>query len=153
VGRVAGEEQAAVPHRLADVAAHRDDALLGDRALLQPEAVAGHPRLQLLPDPLIRPVLDRVGRVALEVHPLDLGRAGADQREAALVVRVDQLSRGRRRLGQNAEPAERVDPEVVAADRVRDGTPADPVGAVTAADEVAEQLACVTLRGREADRG
>src|SRR3954470_6560955 len=152
VGGVAGEEQAAVLHRLADEAAHRDDAFLEDLALLEPEALALGPGLQLRPDPVVGPVVGRVVRVALEVETLDAGRAGADQREAALVAGVDQLVRGGRRLGEDAEPAERVDAEVVVADgALGHGGPADAVAAVAAGDEIADELSGLALLGRAGD--
>ena len=92
--------------------------------------------------------------IALEVHALHVGRAGRDQREAALVVGVDQLVRGRRRLGQDAEPAERIDPEVVLAHAAfRNGRAADAVAAVAAGDEVAGEFLVLALLGGEADLG
>ena len=74
----------------------------------------------------------------LQVQPRDLGRAHAVEREAALVVRVDQLVVRRRRLGEDAEPRERVR-------RARRSVSApcgidcaaDAVEAVAAGDEVA----------------
>ena len=47
--------------------------------------------------------------IALYIHPLHVGRARAEQCEAVLLVGVDQFVPGQRRLGQNAEPAERID--------------------------------------------
>src|SRR5262245_14277265 len=113
VRRIAREVEPAVLHRLADVAAHGQDALLENPAFLQPESVlAGDARLQLRPDPVLRPVLDLVVRVALEVQPLHLRRAAADQGKTALVTCIDELLAGARRLAEDAEPAERVDAQI-----------------------------------------
>ena len=67
--------------------------------LLQAKSVAGHPRLKFRPDPRLVPVIDAVARIALEVHPLHLRRARADQREAPLVMGVDQF------IGRRLRPA------------------------------------------------
>src|SRR5262249_46384028 len=135
------EEEPAEPHRLDDEAAHLDDALLEDRPFGQRPAVVGRePGLELRPDSLVRPVGDVVVGIALEVEALDLRRARADQGEAALVVVVDQLFSGPRRPGEDAEPAERVQPRVLGQPSRRYGWPRDAVEAVAAGDEVAGQL-------------
>src|SRR6185503_3746695 len=60
------------------------------------------------------------------------------EREAALVMRVDELVHRRRHLRENAEPAERI----CALERLsRNRLPADAVEAVAAGDRVALQLA------------
>ena len=51
------------------------------------------PRLQLLPDALVGPVVDVIVGIALEVEALDLRGARAHQGEAALMKGVDQLFR------------------------------------------------------------
>ena len=84
------------------------DALLEDRALLERPAVDAEARLQLVPDPLVRPLVDVLVGLALDVEAAEARRAQAEQREAALVVRVDELVARRRDLGEDAEPAERV---------------------------------------------
>ena len=66
------------------------------------------PALQLLPDALVRPLVEWLVGAALEVEARELRRAHAVEREAALVVGVDQLLVRRRGLGEDAEPAERV---------------------------------------------
>ena len=105
-------------HGLADEAAHGDDALLNDRALSWRPAVVGRqPSAEFGPDALVRPVGDVVVWIALEVQPLQIGRACAHQRKAARVMRVDQLVRRWWRLGEDAEPAERVDSRVLGACR------------------------------------
>ena len=85
---VAGQEQPLVLHRLDDERAHRRDALLEDRP-----AVDRHPEaaVELVPDRVVGPRL-LVG-LALQVHAGDLRRAQRGEREAALVVGVDQLLR------------------------------------------------------------
>src|SRR6185436_18942337 len=93
-----------------------------------------------LPDAAVGPVLQLVVRVALEVQALDLRRARADQREAAIVVRVDQLVGGRRRLDQDAEPAEGIDARELAPCARGNRRPRDAVEAVAAADEIALEL-------------
>ena len=89
MGRVAGEEQPAVPHWLHHHAAHRGHPLVEHLASLQSRLAEPCP--QLLPDPVLGPG----GRVLvsghLQVEAADLGRPHALQREAALVVGVDQL--------------------------------------------------------------
>ena len=68
------------------------------------------------------------------------------------MVGVDQLVAGRRRLGQNAEPPCRIDPEIVLPDGAgRDRRTADAMAAVAAGDEVADELPGAALRRREGD--
>ena len=88
---VAREEEPPVLHRLDDEAAHAGHALLDDRPLVQRPAGQPEPRAQLLPDALVRPLVERLVGPALEVEPRELRRAHAVEREAALVVRVDEL--------------------------------------------------------------
>src|SRR5690349_21813524 len=65
---------------------------------------------------------------------------------------IDELLGRRRRLSQDAEPAERVDAEVVLAHApFRNSRPADAVTAVAAGDEVADELFFFTLLRGEAD--
>src|SRR5215217_5936751 len=138
---VPGEEEPAVAHRLGDEAAHRDDALLGDLPFRErPVVVGGEPRVELLPDPPVGPVVGVVVGVALEVEALDLRRTSADQGEASLVVRVDQLLRRPRRLDKNTEPAEGIFPLVLGARILRDGGAAHPVETIAPGDEVALQI-------------
>src|SRR5215471_9786769 len=54
----------------------------------------------------VRPVLDVVVRGALQVEPCQGRRAHGVKRKAALVIGIDQLVFGRRRFGQNPDPAE-----------------------------------------------
>src|SRR5947209_7014339 len=118
------------------VTAHCYYALLEDAAFGEPPAFGGlEPRVQLLPDAAVGPVLDLVVRIALQVEALDLRRARADEGEAALVMRVDQLLGRGGRLDQDAEPAERVDAREFMAHARRDRGPRDAVEAVAAGDE------------------
>ena len=107
VRAVAGEEQPPVLHRLDHEAAHRRDALLQHLAFGE-LARAAEPRVQLVPDARVRPVLDVLVVVALQIEPRQRRRAHGVERKAAVGVGIDQLVIGRRRLRQNAEPAERI---------------------------------------------
>src|SRR5262249_4209244 len=139
VGGIAGEKKPAVLHGLDDEAAHGGDALLQHRAFGK-FARAAEAGMQLLPDARVRPVLDVVVRGALQVEPRQGRRAHGVKRKAALVIGVDQLVFGRRRFGQNPDPAEWI---FAIIDRERGGgnaRPANTVKAVAAADEVAGKL-------------
>src|SRR6266702_7165774 len=72
--------------------------------------------------------------------PAALGRAHGAERKAAGVVGVDEFVADRRRIGQNAEPAERIDPLELLDRRRRDAGAADAVKAVATGDEVAIDL-------------
>ncbi len=61
---VAGEEQAAVLHRLDDEAAHAGDALLEDLAGVQRPALEPEAPLELVPDPLVGPLVEILVRAA-----------------------------------------------------------------------------------------
>ena len=65
-------------------------------------------RLQLVPDAVVRPLGDLLVRAALHVETAELRRAEAQERESALVVRVDELVVRRRDRGEDPEPAELV---------------------------------------------
>ena len=137
---IAGEEDAAVLHRLDHDAAHRDHALVDDRALAQRPAVEREPRLELLPDARIGPPRGVVVGTTLEVQALQRRRARADQREPALVQRVDQLVGRAGRLREHAEPAGRVRALVGAAACREDQLAARTVEPVAAGEEVAGEL-------------
>ena len=102
------QEQPAALHRLDDEAAHRRDAALQDRAFRQRESIARRAHLQLRPDPIVRPRRDVLVRRALQIQPAQRRRAHRQQRESALMADIDILLGRRRRLGQDAEPAERI---------------------------------------------
>ena len=107
---VAGQEHAPVPHRRLHVAAHRQDALVGDRAGGQLPAVlpVPEPGGQLVPDAVVGPG-GGVGAVGhLQVEPAHRRGPHRVQREPVRVPRVDQLVGGRRDVGQDPEPRVRV---------------------------------------------
>src|SRR5918999_3532435 len=145
VDGVAGQEQAPVLHGLGHEAAHRGDALLDDRPLLERPALAREASVQLLPDPLIRPALDVLVGLALEVEAGDLRRAHAVEREAAVVVAVDELIARGLDLGQDAEPAEWVGALAVAERAVGHGGAADAVVAVAARPHLAAEVPLLAL--------
>ena len=146
---VAGQEQAAVLHRLDHEAAHRRDALLQHLALGQ-LARAAQPLMQLVPDARIGPSLDLLVVVALQIKPRQRHRAHGVEREAAVGVGVDQFVIRRRRLRQDAEPAERIVALEHAEHAVGKARPADAVETVAAGDEVAFDLLRLAAM-READ--
>ena len=115
----------------------------GPSASVQPSQPEAH--LQLLPDALVRPLGDVLVGPALDVEAAELGRAQAEQREAALVMGVDQLVVRRRDRGEDAEPAERVLARERPQDARRDARPADAVEAVAAGDDVALELVLPAL--------
>jgi hypothetical protein len=147
---VPGQEQAAVLHRLDDEAAHPGDALLEHRALGEGPAGEPDPDLQLLPYPLVRPRGEVLVRAALQVVAAQLRRAQAEQREAALVGRVDELAdRGRDRR-EDSQPAERVLARELGEHAGRDARAADAVEAVAAGDHVAlERLGRAVVAERQ----
>ncbi len=65
--------------------------------------------------------------------------AHAGQGEAALMVGIDQLFGAGRHVGQDAQPAEGINPLELAAHTRRDGLAADAMEAVAAGDELAVQ--------------
>ena len=67
-------------------------------------AVGREPRLQLLPDARVGPFVDALIGGHLQVQAADARRPHAEQREAALVIAVDELLARRRDSGENAEP-------------------------------------------------
>ena len=88
--------------------------------------------------------------IALQIEPRQRRRAHGVEREAAVGVGIDQLVIRRRRLRQNAEPAERIIALEHAEHAVGNARPADAVEAVAAGDEVAIDLLRAALM-READ--
>src|SRR3954468_16612335 len=67
------------------------------------------------------------------------------QGEATLVVRIDQLLRRWRCLGEDAQPGEGVLSLVHGQDAVWDGRPAHPMEPIAASDDVAGQLLVFTI--------
>src|SRR5262249_34396709 len=128
-------------HRLGDEAAQGRNALLdrgaGDEAVSR---LLIDPALQLIPEAIVRPLVDVIVERALNIMPAAPGRAHGAERKTAGVVGIDQLVTDRRRVREDAEPAERIDP-LELLDRGRlDAGAADAVEAVAAGDEVAENL-------------
>ncbi|MNG12254.1 hypothetical protein D3C84_958530 [compost metagenome] len=111
---VADQEQFAVLHRLDHGAAQRRDALFQRRTGYQPVGhVLRQAGLELVPEALIGPLFDLVGQRHLQVVAATGQRALAAQDEAAVVVGVDQFMVDRWGIGQQAQPAERIDSLVV----------------------------------------
>ena len=96
--------------------------------------------LKLLPDFLVGPQAKILVRGALDIEAADLRRAHAEQREAALMIGVDQFLRRWRRLGENAQPSEGIIPLVNRERARRNRRAADAVKAVAAGDEITDQL-------------
>src|SRR5262245_5258307 len=139
VSGIAGEKKPPILHRLDHEAAHRGDALLQHGALRE-FARAADTRVQLLPDACVRPVLDVIVGGALHVKPRQGGGTHGVKRETALVVGIDQLMLGRRRFGENPDPAERIFAVIGAQRGRRYARPANPMKSVAAADEIAGKL-------------
>ncbi len=137
---VAGQEQAAVAHGRGDEAAHRGNRFVGyltfgDRPVAPVDLESP---VELGPDPVVGPVLQRLARRDLQVKTGDRVRAHRVQGEAVFVTGVDQLVGGGGGIGEDAEPGERVG-ALVDGD-IRDERPADPVKAVAPGDHVAGHL-------------
>src|ERR1700688_3954111 len=141
MGGVAGEEHPPEPHRLGDETAQRRDALFDrrpgneavDRLLVQPP-------LQFVPELLVRPLVDMIVERTLHVVAAAVHRAHRAKRKSPRVVRVDQFVADWRRLRQDPEPAERIDPlEGLDRRRLYAGA-ADAVEAVATGDEIASNL-------------
>ncbi len=152
--RITGKEQPSVLHDTRDEAPHAYNVLLKDLPFRNFPAVglvdAG---MQLSPNPIVRPVVDRVFWVALEVHALDCRRARADQGKAAFVPRIDEFFARRRCLNQNSEPTERIQALVVLAVGLRDGRSRGALRAIAADNEIAKNfvllaILCITDGGR-----
>src|SRR5258708_2779505 len=105
---IAGEEQPAMAHRLSDEASQRSDRFLDRRAgndLIR--HILGAPRLELRPETIVRPRLDLVVEIALDVVAAEHRTALRGQRKAALMIDVADVGEWRR-LRHDAEPAERI---------------------------------------------
>ncbi len=151
--RVTGQEQPAVAHRRADEAAHRRDSLLQDRPFLQLPAWQREAPLQLRPDAFVRPRGDLLVRRHLQVEPAQLRAPQAVQREARLVMGIDELVGRRRHAGQDAEPGVRI---AGLPDRLqvrRDGRTANAVKPVATGDRIAAHLAPNAVRAGVAQDG
>jgi hypothetical protein len=96
--------------------------------------------LQLVPEPLVRPLVDVLVEWTLHIIAAPVRRAHGAERESARMVVVGQFVRDRRRLRQDAEPAERIDPFEGLDRRRLDAGAADAVEPVAAGNEVAGDL-------------
>jgi hypothetical protein len=153
VRRIPGQQQAAELHRLDHVAAHRSQPAFEDgTGVHAPALFSSQPRLELVPDALVGPVVQRLVGLDLKIQARDLGRAHAVQREAARVARVDQLGLVGRRGGQDAQPGEGVLPLVGVSRGSRQRAAAEAVEAVAAGDELAVEDLLGAVLG-EADLG
>ena len=124
---------------------------IGPSSSVQPSSADA--QLELLPDPLVRP-LARGPRPARTggSSATELRRAQAEQREAALVVRVDELVDRRRDLRRGCRASRTGTRARTSREHaVRDARPADAVEAVAAGDHVALELVPLALVA-EADR-
>jgi hypothetical protein len=95
---------------------------------------------QLAPEPVVGPVGHVLVGIDLEVVAAAGPRAHGAEGEAALVVAVDQLGIDRRRIGEDAEPSERIDPLEGVEHLRRDGLAAHAVEAVAPGNEIARDL-------------
>src|SRR5712671_1343805 len=83
---VAGEEEAAVLHRLDDETMHLSDALLNDRTAVEFPSVGGlEARVEFLPYAFVGPVVDVLVERALQVEAGEGGGAHRVQGEAAFM--------------------------------------------------------------------
>ena len=120
MGGVARKKQTAMAHRLENIGAQRRDRFLDRGAArhcgggLRSEADG-----EFVPDPLVRPVFDFLIQRNLNVIPAARHRAHRSKGEAARMVRIDEFMIARRHIGENAEPAERIDALIFAASLCR----------------------------------
>ncbi|MPN29304.1 hypothetical protein SDC9_176756 [bioreactor metagenome] len=138
MGGVADQEHVAEAHRFGDEAAQRSNALLDRRACDHLFGdVLGQTAADFVPEALVRPVLDLLVQANLDVVAAAGVRTHRAQRKAALVVGVDQFFVHRRRVGQEAQPAEGIDALVFLELVARHRGTRSPVVAVAAGDVVA----------------
>ena len=91
---IAGQEQALVPHGLRDEDPHGGDAFLDYPTFVRRPAIVGsQPRAELTPDPLVRPVVERLARRALQVEARHPVRSHAEEREPCVVQAVHGFAR------------------------------------------------------------
>jgi len=121
VGGVTGEVEAAELHGFDDEAAHAGDAFLDDGTFGElPAVVSSETLLQLVPDAVVGPEREIFIRRALQIEAADFRRTHGEKSEATVVVCVDEFAGRRRRLGEDAEPAEGVVAFVGGEDALRD---------------------------------
>src|SRR6516164_1046894 len=108
--------------------------------------------MQLLPDLFIGPAVEVLLRIALNVKSADSWTAHAEQSETPFMMRIDELLGGRRGLGQNSQPSERIILLIDGKSARGDGGAADAVEAVAAGDEITRQLLLAAVMA-ESDPG
>ena len=127
MGRIAGQEQRAEAQRLGhETAQWRHRLLRGGAGRQDRRRFRVEPPAQLVPEAVVRPVGDPLGRRDLDIVAAARGRPHGAECEAPRVVGVDQFVRYRRALDQHPEPAERVDAFEDAERIARDGATRDP---------------------------
>src|SRR5579885_1749486 len=110
-----GKKHSAVLHWLDKTAAHGENAFLDDRSGKQlPVVLCLESRPQLIQDHLVRPVVNIVIWVALNIHALEFRRARADEGKSALMIGIDQFMRRWGSLHQDAQPAEGIGASIYA---------------------------------------
>jgi hypothetical protein len=86
VRRVSGKKEPAVLHGLRDHTVHPRNRLLDDGTFGERESVVRlEPQVELLPDAIVRPIVDRVAAIALHIETRERGRAHAQERESTFV--------------------------------------------------------------------
>src|SRR5207244_10792818 len=93
-------------------------------------------KAELLPDPLFRPGVHRLVGADLEVEPADLRRSHAVEREAALMVGVNELVGCRWGPCQDAEPGKGMGSLIGGGWGVPEGRAGDAMRAIAAGHEV-----------------
>jgi len=143
---VAGQKQRSEPHRFGDKAAQWRNAFFNSRSGDQCFGGRGiKARFQFIPEACVGPLLDRIGKGTLDVTTAARGRAHAAKGESAFVIDVDEFFRHRRRVGQQSDPAERIDPFIISYGAFRYAGATYAVETVTAGDEVASEFARLTI--------
>src|ERR1700677_292896 len=134
---VACEKQPAMTHRLGDEAAQRRNRLFDRRTRYDPAGeVVRKPPFQLLPELLVRPVLDPRVEAALDVVAAQHGVAQRGECKASVVPGVNDIP-DRRRFRHDAERAERIGALEYSQHGLRNALAGYAVEPVAAGDEVA----------------
>src|SRR5215469_2337027 len=140
VRRISRQKQTPVPHGLDHKAAHARHPFLQHRPRCQLPAITRETSFQFMPNLFVRPLLDVLIRLALNVQAADLRRSHAEKGEAALMGAINQLVRRRRRLRQNAKPPERILSLKNCQRARRQARPANSVEAIASRDEITAYL-------------
>src|SRR5579883_176876 len=141
MGGIAGEQQPAEAHRLGDEAAQRCDAFFQRRTGDEPLApLVVESRPELLPEALVRPGIDVLRQAALQIVAATRSRTHRAERKAKRMADIDQFIGDRRRVGQNAKPAKRIN-ALMRRDRARrNALAAHAVKSVATGNEVADHF-------------